>query len=274
MTLRLRDTLTREVRPIEPLEPGRVRMYTCGPTVYRYAHVGNLRSYLLADLIRRVLLYHGVDVFHVKNITDVGHLRDDAVRSRRGPDARPGRPRAQVDGRDRGRLRGAFHADEALVNILPAHVFPRATEHIPEMLDLAERLEDAGHAYAPTTTTSTTRSGRSRTTAKLSGNSLDDLRAGPTAARSSTTSATRPTSRCGSPPGPARAEVAVALGRGLPGLAPRVLGDGAANTSASGSTSTPAASTTSSRTTRTRSRSRSRSSAARPPPSGCTASTC
>ena len=54
MTLRLRDTLTREVRPIEPLEPGRVRMYTCGPTVYRYAHVGNLRSYLLADLIRRV----------------------------------------------------------------------------------------------------------------------------------------------------------------------------------------------------------------------------
>ena len=77
MTLRLRDTLTREVRPIEPLEQGRVRMYTCGPTVYRYAHVGNLRSYLLADLIRRVLLYHGVEVFHVKTITDVGHLRDD-----------------------------------------------------------------------------------------------------------------------------------------------------------------------------------------------------
>ncbi len=77
MTLRLRDTLTRTVRPVEPLEPGRVRMYTCGPTVYRYAHVGNLRSYLLADLIRRVLRYHGLEVVHVKNITDVGHLRDE-----------------------------------------------------------------------------------------------------------------------------------------------------------------------------------------------------
>jgi cysteinyl-tRNA synthetase len=76
VTLRLRNTLTRTVEPVVPLEPGRVGMYTCGPTVYRYAHVGNLRSYLLADLIRRTLLYHGLHVFHVKNITDVGHLRD------------------------------------------------------------------------------------------------------------------------------------------------------------------------------------------------------
>ena len=59
MALSLRNTLTRRVDPVEPLEPGRVRMYTCGPTVYRYAHVGNLRSNLLADLIRRALLYHG-----------------------------------------------------------------------------------------------------------------------------------------------------------------------------------------------------------------------
>ena len=115
-------------------------MYTCGPTVYRYAHVGNLRSYLLADLIRRVLLYHGLDVLHVKNITDVGHLRDE--RFDRGED------RMLVAGRPRGRSRraeiadayeAAFHADEAAVNILPAHVFPRATEHIPEMVALAER---------------------------------------------------------------------------------------------------------------------------------------
>jgi len=77
MTLRLRNTLGRRIETVEPLEPGRVRMYTCGPTVYRYAHVGNLRSNLLADLIRRALLYHGIDVFQVKNITDVGHLRDE-----------------------------------------------------------------------------------------------------------------------------------------------------------------------------------------------------
>src|SRR5215210_1000101 len=77
MTLHLRNTLGREIEPVKPLEPGRVGMYTCGPTVYRYAHVGNLRSNLLADLIRRVLLYHGIEVVHVKNITDVGHLRDE-----------------------------------------------------------------------------------------------------------------------------------------------------------------------------------------------------
>src|SRR6187401_806415 len=77
MTLHLRNTLGRRVEPVEPLERGRVRIYTCGPTVYRYAHVGNLRSFLLADFIRRALLYHGLPVFHVKNITDVGHMRDE-----------------------------------------------------------------------------------------------------------------------------------------------------------------------------------------------------
>ena len=178
MTLRLRDTLTREVRPIEPLEPGRVRMYTCGPTVYRYAHVGNLRSYLLADLIRRVLLYHGVDVFHVKNITDVGHLRDDQFD--RGEDRML--VQAGLEHKSTAEIaaayEAAFHADEALVNILPAHVFPRATEHIPEMLDLAERLEDAGHAYRTDHDNLYYEVGTFEDYGKLSGNSLDDLRAG------------------------------------------------------------------------------------------------
>ena len=178
MTLRLRDTLTREVRPIEPLEPGRVRMYTCGPTVYRYAHVGNLRSYLLADLIRRVLLYHGVDVFHVKNITDVGHLRDDQFD--RGEDRML--VQAGLEHKSTAEIaaayEAAFHADEALVNILPAHVFPRATEHIPEMLDLAERLEDAGHAYRTDHDNLYYAVSTFEDYGKLSGNSLDDLRAG------------------------------------------------------------------------------------------------
>ena len=178
MTLRLRDTLTREVRPIEPLEPGRVRMYTCGPTVYRYAHVGNLRSYLLADLIRRVLLYHGVDVFHVKNITDVGHLRDDQFD--RGEDRML--VQAGLEHKSTAEIaaayEAAFHADEALVNILPAHVFPRATEHIPEMLDLAERLEDAGHAYRTDHDNLYYAVATFEDYGKLSGNSLDDLRAG------------------------------------------------------------------------------------------------
>ena len=147
MTLRLRNTLTRAVEPIEPSEGGRLRMYACGPTVYRFAHVGNLRTFLLADLIRRVVLYHGTPVLHVQNITDVGHLRDE--RFDRGEDRML--VAAGLEHKTAAEIadayEAAFHADAALLNLLPAHVFPRATEHIPEMIDLAERLVDAGHAY-------------------------------------------------------------------------------------------------------------------------------
>jgi cysteinyl-tRNA synthetase len=176
--LRLRNTLTRRVEPVEPLEPGRARMYTCGPTVYRYAHVGNLRSNLLADLIRRTLLYHGIDVFHVKNITDVGHLRDEGFD--RGAD--PMLVQAGLESKTPAEIaaayEAAFHADEALVNILPAHVFPRATEHIPEMLSLAEALEDAGYAYATAEGNVYYSVGAFDGYGQLSGNTLADLRAG------------------------------------------------------------------------------------------------
>ena len=178
MPLHLRNTLTRRIDPVEPLETGRVRMYTCGPTVYRYAHVGNLRSNLLADLIRRALLYHGVDVFHVKNITDVGHLRDEGFD--RGAD--PMLVQAGLESKTPAEIaaayEAAFHADEAAVNILPAHVFPRATEHIPEMLQLAEALEDAGYAYPTAEGNVYYDVGRFDGYGQLSGNTLGDLRAG------------------------------------------------------------------------------------------------
>jgi cysteinyl-tRNA synthetase len=178
VTLRLRDTLSRRVLPVEPLEPGRVRMYTCGPTVYRYAHVGNLRSYILADLIRRALLYHGLEVFHVKNITDVGHLRDDQFD--RGEDRML--VQAGLEHKSSAEIaaayEAAFHADEAAVNILPANVFPRATEHIPEMLALAEQLEDAGHAYRTERGNLYFAVATFEGYGRLSGNTLDELRAG------------------------------------------------------------------------------------------------
>jgi len=176
--LRLRDTLTRRIQPVEPIEPGRIRMYTCGPTVYRYAHVGNLRSFLLADLIRRVALYHGLEVLHVKNITDVGHLRDEGFD--RGQD--PMLVQAGLESRSVEEIaaayEAAFHADEAAVNILPAHVFPRATEHIPEMLRLVEALQDAGHAYATPGGNVYFAVATFPGYGQLSGNTLTDLRAG------------------------------------------------------------------------------------------------
>jgi cysteinyl-tRNA synthetase len=184
MTLRLRNTLTREVEPVVPLEPPRpgapprIRLYSCGPTVYRWAHVGNLRTFLLADLIRRTLLYHGLDVFHVQNITDVGHLRDE--RFDRGQDRML--VAAQLEHKTSAEIADAyeagFHADAALLNLLPAHVFPRATEHIREMLDLAETLEDRGFAYLAPDGTLYYEVSRFPDYGRLSGNTLDELRAG------------------------------------------------------------------------------------------------
>jgi cysteinyl-tRNA synthetase len=178
LTFRLRDTLTRRHEPIEPLETGRIRMYTCGPTVYRFAHVGNLRSFLLADLIRRVALYHGLEVFHVKNVTDVGHLRDEGFDRGQDPMLVQAGLESKTVEEIAAAYEGAFHADEAAVNILPAHVFPRATEHIPEMLRLAEALQDRGHAYATPEGNVYYSVASFPGYGQLSGNSLGDLRAG------------------------------------------------------------------------------------------------
>ena len=77
MELKLFDTYDRKVREFVPLEQNRVRMYACGPTVYDYAHIGNLRTYLFEDLLKRILIFNGYEVEHVVNITDVGHLVSD-----------------------------------------------------------------------------------------------------------------------------------------------------------------------------------------------------
>ena len=178
MNLRLRDNLSRSLVPVEPIDGHRIRMYSCGPTVYRYAHVGNLRTFLLADLIRRAVLYHGIEVLHVQNITDVGHLRADDA----GREVDPMLVAAGVEGRPSLEIadayEAAFHADAALVNILPAHEYPRATEHIPEMLSLAERLEDLGHAYVTEAGNLYYAVATYPAYGALSGNTLDALRAG------------------------------------------------------------------------------------------------
>jgi cysteinyl-tRNA synthetase len=178
VTLHLRNTLTRQVEPIEPADGARVRMYTCGPTVYRHAHIGNLRTFLLADFIRRALLYHGIPVLHVKNITDVGHMRDE--HHDHGGDRVL--VQAELEGRPAAELathyEADFHADEALVNILPAHVFPRATEHVADMIAIAERLQDIGLAYAADDGTLYYDVSRFEGYGRLSGNTLDHLRAG------------------------------------------------------------------------------------------------
>ena len=145
--LRIYNTLTKIVEEIQPLEPNRVRMYTCGPTVYRDAHIGNLRTYMMADWIRRVIEDQGYEVYQVKNITDVGHMRQELVEA--GGDkiimAALAEGKTTQDIADH--YTEVFHRDEARVNIKPAQVFPEATRHIPEMLEIVSKLMERGFAY-------------------------------------------------------------------------------------------------------------------------------
>jgi cysteinyl-tRNA synthetase len=147
MPPRLYNTATRSVVPLE-LDPDRaVRIYTCGPTVYRPVHIGNLRSYLLADSIKRLLIASGFAVRHVKNITDVGHMRQELLD--RGEDKVVAEAlRAGVSPGDIARrFTDEFFRDEQRIGILPADVFPRATEHVGRMVEIAAGLLAAGHAY-------------------------------------------------------------------------------------------------------------------------------
>jgi cysteinyl-tRNA synthetase len=145
--MRLYNTLTRRVETFEPLDPGRVTVYSCGPTVYRDVHLGNLRTYLMADWLKRTLLHLGYKVFHVKNITDVGHMRMELLD--RGEDKVIAAARAlgKTSREIAQHYTEIFLSDEARLNILPADVYPRATEHVPHCIALVEEMIRRGNAY-------------------------------------------------------------------------------------------------------------------------------
>lgn len=141
------NTLTRETQPLEPIKENEIGLYTCGPTVYSYAHIGNLRTYIFEDVLRRVLEKAGYSVKHVMNITDVGHLQSDADE---------GEDKMEVAARREKKspweiakfFESAFFSDCADLNIQRPHVVCRATEHIPEMIEFVKALQDKGIAYA------------------------------------------------------------------------------------------------------------------------------
>jgi cysteinyl-tRNA synthetase len=145
--MKIYNTLTRRIEEIVPIEDGKIKMYSCGPTVYRYIHIGNLRTFTMADWLRRTFEYRGFDVIHVKNITDVGHMRQEMLD--RGEDKMLAQ--ARKEGKTSLQIAQfyteAFHDDEARLNILPAHIFPRATQHIPEMIAIIQGLLAKGIAY-------------------------------------------------------------------------------------------------------------------------------
>ncbi len=178
--LRLTDTRTRAVETLVPRSPGLLTVYACGPTVYRYAHVGNLRTFLLTDLVRRTAEMHGLRVKLVQNITDVGHLQDDSAVDATGED----KLLAQARLEDKSPFaiarfyEDAFHRDLALLNVRPADAYPRASEWIGSMISLISRLVDAGHAYVGTDGTVYFDAQSFEGYGAISGNRLEDLRAG------------------------------------------------------------------------------------------------
>ena len=146
MTLKLYNTLTREKEEFKPIKKGKVGLYTCGPTVYNYAHIGNLRTYVFEDILKRVFLYNNFKVKQVMNITDVGHLTSDADE---------GEDKLDVSAKKEGKTPAeiadfytkAFKRDIHLLNILDPDVWCKATEHIKDMIDLVKRIEKNGYAY-------------------------------------------------------------------------------------------------------------------------------
>ncbi len=146
MTLALYDTWSRTVRPFEPIHAGHVGMYCCGPTVYDHAHIGNLRTYVFEDILRRTLMRNGYDVRYVVNITDVGHLVSDAD---------DGEDKMEKGSRRTGesawtlaqRYTDAFVSDWRALNLLEPSVWCRATDHIGEQIALIADIERAGYAY-------------------------------------------------------------------------------------------------------------------------------
>jgi cysteinyl-tRNA synthetase len=144
MELRLYNTLTKEKQPFRPLDPANVRMYVCGPTVYDFAHIGNARPVIVFDVLFRLLRHiYGADhVTYVRNITDV----DDKINARAARDF-PDLPLNEAIRKVTEETEKQFHADVDALGCLRPGVEPRATEHIPEMRAIIEKLIEGGHAY-------------------------------------------------------------------------------------------------------------------------------
>ncbi len=145
--IRLQNTLSGELETLQPIREGRISLYTCGLTVYDYGHIGNFRTFIFYDVLRRTLEHAGYQVDHVMNVTDVGHLVSDADdgedKLEKGA-AREGRTAWEIA----SYYIEAYHTDRDRLNILPPSIKePRATDYIPQQIALVEKLEAAGFTY-------------------------------------------------------------------------------------------------------------------------------
>lgn len=174
------NTFSKTKEEFVSLNPGKVGMYSCGPTVYGFVHIGNIRAYILSDTVRRYLEYSGFEVRLIKNITDVGHLTDDDIAQ--GDSGEDKMIKAALKEKKTPEEIARFYEEafkqvEKELNILPAHFFPRATAHVPQMIKIIEGLIEKGFAYEKNgnvffDVTKFPEYG------KLSGNTLENLKVG------------------------------------------------------------------------------------------------
>ena len=187
------DTRTRSVEQIVPSTLGQLTVYACGPTVYRYAHVGNLRTFLLTDLIRRTAELVGLQVRLVQNITDVGHLQDDTAVDADGEDKLL--VQARAENKDPFAIarfyEDAFHRDLSLLGVHPADAYPRASDCIDLMVALIATLIEKGKAYVGDDGTVYFSAESFEGYGAISGNKLSELRAGHGATGESTATGKR-----------------------------------------------------------------------------------
>ena len=141
--LKVYNTLTREKEELQPIKPGIVTMYSCGPTVYNYAHIGNLRTYVFMDMLRRAIKYNGLKIKGVMNVTDVGHLLSDGDegedKMEKAAKEQKKTPREIAD-----RYTEIFFRDLELLNIGKPEIIAKATDHIDDMIKYVTDLLDKG----------------------------------------------------------------------------------------------------------------------------------
>jgi cysteinyl-tRNA synthetase len=173
--MKIYDTQSRQLKDVDVTQE-RIRMYCCGPTVYRDAHVGNLRTFLLSDLIARVVRLNGATPYLIQNITDVGHMSEDFVND----DKMLSQAKLEkIDPFEIARKYEArFHTDLAALNIQPAAAYPRASESIDMMLELIGKLVDAEFAYVGSDSSVYFSAEKFATYGAISGNKLDSLKPG------------------------------------------------------------------------------------------------
>lgn len=180
MKLKLYNTLTKKKEEFKPLKSDYVRQYDCGPTVYWYAHIGNMWRYLISDFLRRTLKYNGYQVKQVMNITDVGHLTEDDLAADTGEDkmAVAAKREKKTPQQIASFYTQAFFKDTKRLNILRPQVVPKATEHIKEMIELVKKLEKKGYAYWAGDKYFVYDIAKFKDYGKLSGKKLDELQSG------------------------------------------------------------------------------------------------